>query len=110
VDEAIDSLLGDPTLSGPGTKARPHDATQISSTSARAEVLGSEWRHDRVTARALPVTGGVVHRRFDDAVGGADSRIIPGVTFSDRRAGPQRILERHLADGLAARIGAFPDA
>ncbi len=42
----------------------------------RAEVLGPEWRHERVTARALPVTGGILHQRLGDALDGLRLRTI----------------------------------
>ena len=67
-----------------------------------AEVLGPEWRSGRVTARALPVTRGILHRRFEDALSEADSRII-SVAFLDSAAKTPGILHRHIEVAAAAR-------
>ena len=68
----------------------------------RAEVLGPEWRSGRVTARALPVTRGILHRRFEDALSEADSRTI-SVAFLDSAAKTPGILHRHIEVAAAAR-------
>src|SRR4051812_10102264 len=51
------------------------------------------------SACALSATGGILHRRFEDAVGGSDSCII-SVTFPDSALEPQCIFERHFRDAL----------